>query len=363
MNACFNHCYIPVELLKGDINPIIKDTKGNSTDPANYRPVMLSSCLLKIFEMHILDILEEKLFFDFRQLGFSKQMSTNDAYFTLRETVTPYIKGYGKAFAAFIDLSKAFDRINHNILGNMLLERGIPPDIVFTLMTYLRNQKARIVWNKQNGNYHYINSGVRQGGILSPILFKLYVDDVFKTISSMNVGCRLGTLRMNIIAYADDIVILSDNRSNLECLLEMFENKVQAIRLSINASKTKCIIFHRKAKSAGSDTISFIRQFEIVNCQKYLGYWVTHNFCDKKDVEIRLNTFYSKFNSVYRKFKGLNTDTMLYLFKACCVPDYGLQLWDNETVFSSHIFKTFETAYAKAMKRIIRCPVHASNHA
>ena len=49
MNACFNHCYIPVELLKGDINPIIKNTKGNSTDPANYRPVMLSSCLLKIF--------------------------------------------------------------------------------------------------------------------------------------------------------------------------------------------------------------------------------------------------------------------------------------------------------------------------
>ena len=145
-----------MELYKGDINPIIKDTKGNSTDPANYRPVMLYSCLLKIFEMHILDILKEKLFFHFRQLGFSKHMSTNDAYFILRETVTLYTKGNGKAFAAFIDLSKAFDKINHNILGNnMLLERNIPPDIVFTRMTYLRNQKARIVWNKQNGNYHY----------------------------------------------------------------------------------------------------------------------------------------------------------------------------------------------------------------
>ena len=107
--------------------------------------------------MHILDILEEKLFFDFRQLSFSKRMSTNDAYFIIRETVTPYTKDNGKAFAAFIDLSKAFDKINHNILGNMLLERNIPPDIVYTLMTYLRNQKARIVWNKQNGNYHYIN--------------------------------------------------------------------------------------------------------------------------------------------------------------------------------------------------------------
>ena len=89
--------------------------------------------------MHILNILEEKLFFDFRQLGFSKHMSTNNAYFILRETVTPYTKGNGKAFAAFIDLSKAFNKINKNILGNMLLERNIPPDIVFILMTYPRN--------------------------------------------------------------------------------------------------------------------------------------------------------------------------------------------------------------------------------
>ena len=147
-------------------------------------------------------------------------------------------------------------------------------------MTYLRNQKARIVWNKQNGNYQHINLGVRQGGILSPILLKLYINDVIKTISSMNVGCRLGTLKMNIIAYADDIVILSETRSNLECLLKIFESKIQAIRLNINASKTKCIIFHTKDKSAESESC-FIRQFETVNCQKYLGYWVIHDFGDK----------------------------------------------------------------------------------
>ena len=76
---------------------------------------MLSSCLLKIFEMHLLNILEEKLFFDFRQLDFSKHMSTNDAYFILREAVIPYTKGNGKTLAACIDLAKAFDKINHNI--------------------------------------------------------------------------------------------------------------------------------------------------------------------------------------------------------------------------------------------------------
>ena len=53
---------------------------------------------------------------------------------------------------------------------------------------------------------------------------------------------------------------------------------------------------------------------------------------------------------------------MLYLFKAYCVPDYGLQVWDNATIYSNHIFKTFETAYARAMKRIKTYTFHASSH-
>ena len=63
LNSCGNHCFFPDKLLRGDINPNIKDLKGNVTESSNYRPVMQSSCLLKIIEMHILSILEEKNIF------------------------------------------------------------------------------------------------------------------------------------------------------------------------------------------------------------------------------------------------------------------------------------------------------------
>ena len=86
MNACYKHCSTPIEILLGDINPAIKDTKGNNTVSGNYRPVMQSSCLLKLFEFHILDILEEKLFFNDRQFGFKKGTSTTDACLLLKET-------------------------------------------------------------------------------------------------------------------------------------------------------------------------------------------------------------------------------------------------------------------------------------
>ena len=218
INSCYNHCFIPGNVLKGDINPTIKDQKGNVTESSNYRPVMQSSCLLKIIELHILSILEEKILFNFRQFGFKKGCSTTDACWILKETVYKYIDKKGKAFAAFIDLSKAFDQVDHFLLGQQLLDRSIPPDIVLVIMHYLRNQSARVCWNNAKGEYMYINKGVRQGGILSPFLFKLYIDNIISLISEQNVGCKLGFLRINIIAYADDLVLLADSVDNLRFL-------------------------------------------------------------------------------------------------------------------------------------------------
>ena len=113
LNSCSSHCFFPDDLLKGDINPTIKDLKGNVTESANYRPVMQSSCILKIVEMHILKILEEKITFNCRQFGFEKGSSTADACFLLKDVLYNSTRNKGKAFAAFIDLSKAFDKVNH----------------------------------------------------------------------------------------------------------------------------------------------------------------------------------------------------------------------------------------------------------
>ena len=115
---------------------------------------MQSSSLLKLMEMHILSVLEEKINFNSRQFGFTKGSSTSDACFLLKETVSKYMKNKGKAYALFVDLSKAFDMVDHCLLGQKLLNRSIPPDIVLLLMGYLRNQSARVCWNNSKGEYH-----------------------------------------------------------------------------------------------------------------------------------------------------------------------------------------------------------------
>ena len=122
----------------------------------------------------------------------------------------------GKAYSLFVDLSKAFDNVDHFMLGEILLQRNIPPDLVLLIMYYLRNQEARIIWNYVKGSYYNnIERGVRQGGILSPLLFKLYVDDVLREITESGVGCKLGILRINVLAYADNLVLLTDTPNHL----------------------------------------------------------------------------------------------------------------------------------------------------
>ena len=216
LNCCLVHCYLPKDLLRGDISPIIKNDKMNKTDASNYRPVMQSSNLLKIFELFFVDILEEKIILDSRQFGFKKNSSTTDACFLLKETVHNYISANSTVFAAFIDLSKAFDRVDHDQLLKILLnDFNIPIDLVKILCSYLKNQSGRIKWKQSFGDYFDIRRGVRQGGILSPFLFKVYLNGVINSIVRSQIGCQLGFTRVNIIAYTNDFVILADSVKNL----------------------------------------------------------------------------------------------------------------------------------------------------
>ena len=76
INACYQHYYLPYELLKGDISPIIKDNKKSKCESSNYRPIMISSSILKLIELHVLDIPKEKIFLNNQQFGFKNNSST-----------------------------------------------------------------------------------------------------------------------------------------------------------------------------------------------------------------------------------------------------------------------------------------------
>ena len=179
----------------------------------------------------------------------------------------------------------------------------------------------------------------------------------------MAIGCRLGMSRINIIVYADDMVLLADNKDTLEQLYKKFYDLVTELKLVINSSKSKVMKFCKKLCNPDMTHIYLNNEnFDIVRNFKYLGNILNYNLDDVLDVQSKLNSFYSSFNAMYRSFNGVNIEILIHLFNSYCVPQYGLQLWTSHNIFHKQYFKCFEIAFNNALKQIVGCPRYASSH-
>ena len=211
--------------------------------------------------------------------------------------------------------------------------------------------------------YQAVDQSVRQGGILSPFLFNLFLDDLICKINSLDIGCKLGISRIKIIVYADDIVLLADSKHNLEILYDTFNDLVRNLKLKVNYQKCKVMIFNSGRYHSDIESIVLIAQkFNVVSNFKYLGNFLTFNLDDEIDINFKLNSFYRSFNLMYRSFMGMNIEVLLCLFNSLCSPQYGIPLWTSSNVFNKQYFRTFEVAYNNALKSMVGCPRYASSH-
>ena len=152
-------------------------------------------------------------------------------------------------------------------------------------MCYLRNQSGRVCWNQYKGNYMFLEKGVRQGGILSPFLFKLYIDDLLTRIVEEDIGCKLGILRMNVLAYADDLVLLADTKGNLSCLYKLLIDGLNSLELTMNKTKSKCMIFQKSGRVSENKIGLGVDTLEVVEKYKYLGHIIHSKLLDTDDVK------------------------------------------------------------------------------
>ena len=362
-NACNKHGHYPLEMLKGVVKPRLKNSSGNCTDHTNYRPIMQSSNLLKIAEFLILNILEEKIFINPRQFGYSRGVSTADATLVLKETIYQSINNNENVYALFLDLSKAFDRVDHFKLAHILLQKNIPPDIVWILLKFLRNQTAVVQWGKSYSHTAYLNMGCRQGGILSPFLFKLYIDSILNEIGALDEGVKFNFCKVNILGYADDLVLMSRTIKGLNTMYKILKSSLDSLELKININKTKIMRFSKEnSKDLPSHQILGNDSFEYCDTFKYLGFHLTYNLNDVTDVEKRLKDFYAKFYSVKSNFSILSEDIFLFLFKSYCTPNYGVNIWNLQSTYKIKEYNAFKIAYSNAVKRIYNLNKFYSSH-
>jgi hypothetical protein len=189
-NACIKHGYIPNGSANGLIVPLLKSSDLDATKLDSYRGITLSCVMSKLFEMCLLS-----LFGDFLvessdlQFGFKPGLGCRDAVLTACLAVN-YLSDRGStATICALDLSKAFDRINHNCLLLKLMNRKAPKCLIALIANWYSRCTAVVRWSNCLSSLFKVQAGVRQGGVLSPFLFAIYMDVLIKCYKRVGMGC------------------------------------------------------------------------------------------------------------------------------------------------------------------------------
>ena len=361
-SAFISHSHVPYSVMYGEIRPIIKDKFKDKHSSDNYRPIMNSSNLLKVLEYCLLVKFEKFLKLNPRQFGFRKQTSCLMATTILKETIMHYKMKHSNTFCAFIDLKKAFDKVNHNILLEKLIDKQVSSPLIFLLKDMLNKQYVSVHFNEANSFTWKIGNGVRQGGILSPLLFNFYINEIIEVISELNVGCEINCYRTNLIAYADDVVLIAPSVRALQFLINTFVKLIDKLNLSVNEQKTVCMIF--KCRKRDNIVLEFFINdtiIKIVSEYKYLGIIINEKLSCTDDIKRSSNAFLRQFYGLYRKFYFTDFNVFRFLFISHCMSFYGVELW-NDLKGSMYEFHAAEVTYHKKIKQFLGFPVWQSNH-
>ena len=181
-NKMMSHSYVPYAMLKGEIRPVLKNGKVSKSSSDNYRPVMNSSVLLKTLEYLILPVLRQNLTLSSRQFGFRPSTNCQSAVATVHEIIKTYTDNNSNVHCAMLDLSKAFDRINFDILFMKLRETELPTMIIRLLEYMLRNDFVNVSFNGCKVSDWLIDNGARQGRNFSPLMFNFYIYYLIETV-------------------------------------------------------------------------------------------------------------------------------------------------------------------------------------
>ena len=215
-------------------------------------------------------------------------MSTTLCTGVLKQVVAKYIYNGSPVFACFLDASKAFDLVRHDILFDLLLSRGLPSPVVRLLSSWYSTQNLSVRWGSASSTPFTVSNGVRQGGVLSPVLFSIYLDELLMKLESLDVGCFWNNHFAGALAYADDIVLLAPSASALRILLASCELHGSRLGLQFNPLKTQLINF-RLGVSGSNSIFSFCGStLQFSPTVLHLGNKLSYDLCDDQDIIIKV---------------------------------------------------------------------------
>lgn len=333
INQCFSTGVFPNSLKIAKVVPLHKKNENYLFD--NYRPVSILSSISKVIEkiMHnqIYNYLKESNLLYTSQYGFRSFHSTELATLELVNRITHELDKGLSPISIFLDLSKAFDTIDHSILLYKLRYYGFSASSLNLVKHYLSNRSQYVEYNENSSEDLLITTGVPQGSVLGPLFFIIYMNDLNKVNSSFTP-----------IIYADDTTLLAslnqfhlNSNSISACInndLSKFSNWLKLNKLSLNCNKTSAMIFRMPKKTVESPAIlidnvpiQFVKEFN------FLGIILNENLNWKSHIN-HISKKVSKVVCILHKLKHFLPKHVLFtIYSSLIVPylNYGALIWEK----------------------------------
>ena len=352
INCMIMHGFSPNDLLEAVIVSIPKDIKGDLCSDSNYRGIALCSAMCKIIDIIIMDKYLDRLITSELQFAFKKEHSTNMCTAILKEVCNYYRAKGSEVFVTLLDATKAFDRVHYGKLFRLLEKRNIPVLIRRLLLDMYTRQRLKTTWNGALSDSFGATNGVKQGGILSPILFCLYIDELLIRVNESGLGCHIGHVSYAGLGYADDVTTMAPSMNASQRIMKICEEFGIEYNVIWNCGKTYCL-------RIGSNGLSPIRQIvlngNVLKWKKkvrHLGNIVKYDLCDYDDIMFKKGVFISQVNKLNIKFDSVSSSLRGKLFQTYCCSWYGCQTWECNT----NLTDLMQTEWNKAVRKIVRLP-------
>ena len=249
-----------------------------------------------------------------------------------------------------LDCTKAFDKCKFDILFGKLLDRKLPAVVIRVLMFVYEEQTAWVKWGKVKSRTFGILNGTRQGSVLSPALFSVYMDDLIVKLRKAGVGCHMGGLYTGVVGYADDLLLMAPSRSAMETMLKICEDYAGEHNLEFSTdpnpvkSKSKCIFMcgHlNKAKPVNLQLYGV--DLPWVDTATHLGNELSWECNMDQDMKCKRGSFIGRSTEVRESFGFAQPNQVLQAVKTYCFDMYGAMTWSLFSEKAKQVFNTWST--------------------
>lgn len=333
-NACLSSGQYPSQWSNGYITPLHKS--DDSSDPSNYRGITITSAIGKVFNTILnnrLDsFLADKNFINECQIGFTKKARTADHMFILKCLIDKYCSRPGsKLYACFVDFRKAFDKVIHAGLKMKLLHLGVGTKFYNICKSMYNNSQSCVRLNNGLTKHFKSGIGVRQGDVLSPNLFKIFINDLPDYFHSCPDPVKLQNKYLHCLLYADDVVILSESATGLQTKLNKLENYCADWCLDINIDKTKIIIFNKAGRLLKSTFTYQNETIESVKSYRYLGIYFSasgsFSYAKSELYKKGLKAYFKLCKTILNLHPSIRTSLHIFDHTVKPILLYGCEIW------------------------------------